>query len=159
MQHNLKILNSAKYHTIISPLLRERVKHTFKDVVCQVGGIIFFPFILNFLFIENKLRLMRLSSLPFTVMTLDFFPQEGLKLVLLDHKRLEMDKRGLKHVVLDQNRLFFCQKMLQIIPPPIPPPPFTNKFLVKQKFWIRGYPQPSLPFADHICIAVCDCLL
>ena len=33
MQHNLKILNSAKYRKIISPLLRESVKYTFMDVV------------------------------------------------------------------------------------------------------------------------------
>ena len=43
MQHNLKILNSAKYRKIISPLLRESVKYTFMDVVSLVG-ITFSPF-------------------------------------------------------------------------------------------------------------------
>ena len=58
---------------------------------------------------------MRLSSL--SSHDPGIFPQEGLKLVLLDHKGLEMDKRGLKTdnsriqmLFLDQKHLFFCQK-------------------------------------------------
>ena len=66
---------------------------------------------------------MRLFSLPFTVMTQDSFPQEGL----LDHKGLEMDKRGLKtdnsgyKCCFGPKTPLFCQKMLHIKPPTPPP--------------------------------------
>ena len=75
---------------------------------------------------------MRLSSL--SSHDPGIFPQEGLKLVLLDHKGLEMDKRGLKtdnsgyKCCFGPKTPLFCQKMLRI-KPPTPPPSY--KFLAK----------------------------